>query len=147
MPPELSITDESGGFFSSSNKLNYKLCKSLEERICVVGMCDKLDGREEIQREDTHDGFRIDNVSALNKIHVVICKDNHVNKFSDILNVAELDFSFFHFDLPLQNFFMQDNYNREKKKCQPKYVKFSFFNNVFLTSERFFILTIDFYTF
>ncbi len=147
MPPELSITDESGGFFSSSNKLNYELCKSLEERVRLIGMRDKLDGREEIQREDTHYGFRIDNVSALNKIHVVICKDNHVNKFSDILNVAELDFSFFHFDLPLQNFFMQDNYNREKKKCQPKYVKLSFFNNVFLTSERFFILTIDFYTF
>ena len=97
MPPELSITDESGGFFSSSNKLNYELCKSLEERVRLIGMRDKLDGREEIQREDTHDGFRIDNVSALNKIHVVICKDNHVNKFSDILNVAELDFSFFHF--------------------------------------------------
>ena len=61
-------------------------------------MSNEGDGREQIKGEDTHNGLGVDYVSALNKIHVVVCENNYVYELSDILNVAELDFNFFRFD-------------------------------------------------
>lgn len=42
-------------------------------------------------------------------------------------------------------FVLQDNYNREKGKCQPKYVKLAVIDKVFFGVMRFFLLTIDFF--
>ncbi len=59
--------------------------------MCLYGY-----GREKIEREDTHDGLSVDDVSALNKVNLKIHKDNEIYKLSNLLNGKELNLHFLH---------------------------------------------------
>ena len=48
-------------------------------------MRNKLDRREKIERENTHNRLSIYNISALNEIYLVFNENDLVNKFSYIL--------------------------------------------------------------
>ena len=107
-------------------------------------MSNQGDGRKKIEGEDTHNGLGVNYVSALNKINVVICKNDYVNEFSDVLNVTKLNFDFFHFDFLSKILYLQAYYSKEKSKCQPDFVYWRAFINIFSDRERFFELAIDF---
>ena len=102
-------------------ELNHELGNSLEERLRILGMCNEIDGRKEIEGEDTHDGLCVNNVSALHEVNVIIRKDYKVNELSDILNVAELNCNFFHYFYSLKHY-LRDYYSKEKGACQPNFV-------------------------
>ena len=59
-------------------------------------MCSYGDGREEIEREDTHNGLSVDKISTLDKVNLKIYEDNEVNKLSYLLNGKELNLHFLH---------------------------------------------------
>jgi hypothetical protein len=77
-------------------KLCLKLRDLLEEGCCGIGMCLYGYGREEIEREDTHNGLSVDDVSALDEVNLKIYEDNKVNKLSYLLNGKELNLHFLH---------------------------------------------------
>ena len=68
----------------------------LEEGCGIIRMCSYGYGREEIKREDTHYGLRIDNVSALHEVNLKVHENNQIYKLSNLLNGKELNLRFLH---------------------------------------------------
>ena len=112
----LKSTSLNARHFLFRSKSCKKLIKSLEEKICVLGMSYKSDGREKVKREDTHDGLSINYISALNKINVIIRKDNHVYELSDVLYASKFDFNFFRYFSSQSILFTGLLYQRKNEK-------------------------------
>lgn len=129
------------------NKSNNKFSKLLKECVCVFGMCDKSDGREEIEGENTHNRLSIDNVSALHEIYVIVRKNNDVYEISDVLYVAELYFSFFHFSYPFRiSLFTMVIISNKSEKVN-RNMSNKFFSVIFYTSGVFLLLPLTFLLF
>ena len=81
-------------------------------------MCSYSYGREEIEREDTHNGLSVDKISALDKVNVKIYKNNEINKLSYLLDGKELNLHFLH-----QNFSFNWFYEYIITRCNELFKK------------------------
>jgi hypothetical protein len=83
-----------------TKSVSLELRNALIKLLNVLGMSNELDGRKQIQRENTHDRLSIYRISALYKINVIISKYNAVDKLADILDIRECDHHFVHIAPP-----------------------------------------------
>ena len=129
------------------NRSDNELLKLVNKHICIVGVSNKSNGREKVKGENTHNRLGIDSVSALYKVNVIICENNHVYELSDILYAAELDINFFHKSFPLK-FFNYEYIIAKKIWIVNRNMSYSALNLLLFRKEwRFFILAIDFLIF
>ena len=87
-----------------------------KEGLRRIGMCHQGDGREQIEREYTHDRLSVDGISSLNKIHLILYENYFIYKSSYVLNIGELDSHFFHNNYLLKYFCIY--YIKGIMKCQ-----------------------------
>jgi hypothetical protein len=84
------------GFSLRNALLNDESVKRLEKSGRILGVCSQLDGAEQIQTENTHNGFSVYDITAGGKVYIDVGSGNDVYKVSDIGNGGKTDFYSFH---------------------------------------------------